>query len=593
MNMRHYLRLLLPTVVLFSLCFTACQNAASVESKETVVTVRLSGDPENLNFILASDANAIEIFKYLSTQLASFDPHSYKLTPALIKQLPEITEVTEGEYKGNVAYDFEIHEAATWDNGSPITAEDFLFTMKTVLNPNYSTPHRSMTGFINQFIIDPENPKKFRVYGRKHIIGTAVISNFEAMPKYVYDPDGLMDKFTLSELKDKANEERLANDESLKTFAKQFQSPFHLTDPAGISYSGPYKVEKWIVGQEIVLIKKKNWWGEKLTTKYPHLIAKPDKIIYKVVRDINTAISLAKNGELDVIGKIPWSAFVPLKEDKLITDKFNLHTPQKILYRYIALNNNSPKLEDKRVRQALDHLFNREEVFNTVYYGTKSPTIGPIHPTKPYYNRNISVRNFDETKAKALLKEAGWIDTDGNGIVDKIVDGEKIEMNIELIYGGGYEDFANMSEIFKSDALKAGINITPKTLDSQNYFKIQKAREFEALISVADWYPLHKNLGGRFHTRGGQNFSSFSNPEADSIMLKLRSTIDETQLPEGYLRMQEIIHEEVPCIFINTGRDRIIVNKRFKNVRVTAVKPHYFVNEFSEEVTVPINSQNN
>jgi len=593
-NMRHYLRLLLPAVVLFSLLFTACQNAAVEEvAKESVVKVRISGDPENLNFILSTDASATEIFRYLSIPMANFDPVTYKMTPTLIKQLPIITEMTDGEYKGQIAYDFEILEEAVWDDGSPITAEDFLFTIKAVLNPNYTTPHGYTTGFINHFIIDSENPKKFRVYGRKYIIGAAVISNFEAMPKHVYDPSGLLDNFTIEELKDKENKEKLAEDETLKAFATKFQSPYHLNNIEGISYAGPYKLEKWTNGQEIVLTKKKNWWGEKLVDRYPLLKANPDKIIYKVVRDINSAISLAKNGELDVIGKIPWSTFVPLKEDKLITDQFTFHTPTKILYRYIALNNNNPKLADKRVRQALDHLFNREEIFNSVYFGSKTPTIGPVHPTKPYYNKNLKVRAFDANKAKALLKEAGWTDSNGDGIVDKIIDGEKVEMNIELIYGGGYEDYANMSEIFKSNAIKAGVNLIPKTVDSQLYFKRLKAREFEAMISASDWYPLHKDLANTFHTRGSQNYSSFSNEEADALIMKLRSTIDETQLPEGYLRMQEIIHEEAPSIFINTGSDRIIVNKKFKNVRVTSVKPHVFINELSEKATVSINSQNN
>jgi len=166
-------------------------------------------------------------------------------------------------------------------------------------------------------------------------------------------------------------------------------------------------------------------------------------------------------------------------------------------------------------------------------------------------------------------------------------------MNIELLYANGYEDYAGISDIFKSNAIKAGVNIIPKTLDSQPFVKTRNARDFDALIAASDWYPLHKDLATRFHTRGSQNYSSFSNEEADALILKLRGTIDEAKLPEGYLRMQEIIHEEVPSIFINTGSDRLIVSKKFKNTRVTAVKPHYFLNEFAQDVPVPINNQNN
>jgi len=118
-NMRHYLRLLFPAIIL-SLLVTACRNEPKLPNKpvENVVTARLSGDPENLNFILAADGSATEIFKYLSVQMASFDPDTYKLTPTLIKQLPIITEMMDGEYKGMIAYDFEILEEAVWDNGT-------------------------------------------------------------------------------------------------------------------------------------------------------------------------------------------------------------------------------------------------------------------------------------------------------------------------------------------------------------------------------------------------------------------------------------------------------------------------------------------
>lgn len=595
MNMRHYLRLFVCLSVSFTLFFTACRNEPKIpnEPVKNEVVVRMSGDPENLNFLLATDASATEIFRYLSAPMANFNPGNYQLSPVLIKEMPKMQEITEGEYKGTIAFDFEILEEATWDNGTPITANDFLFTLKAVNNPNYASPHRGFTGFINKMIIDENNPKKFRIYGRKYIIAKAVISNFEAMPKYVYDPEGLLEGFTLEELKDPANKERLAKDEKLKAFADKFLSPLHLSQPEGISYAGPYKLESWKTGQEIVLTKKKDWWGDKVAGNNPLLANNPDKITYKIVKDINAAISLAKNGEIDVIGKIPWTSFNPLKEDAAVQEKFDFHTPQKILYRYIALNNNSPKFEDKRVRQALDHLFNREQIFETVYYGIKNPTIGPIHPTKPYYNKSLEVRSFDVNKAIALLQAAGWTDTDGNGVVDKMVDGEKIEMDIDFIYGGGYQDYVNIVAILKADAIKAGVNIMPRTLEQQAYFSKLKAREFDAMIGVSEWYPLHKDLRSTYHTRGSSNYSSFSNPEFDSLSQVVQATVVEEDLTDNYLRMQEIIHEETPSIFINTGIDRIIINKKFKNVRVTAVKPHYYLNEFVVNQGVPVTSSNN
>ena len=186
--MHQYLRLFC-FLVLSIFLFAACQRAAVEEpQKENIVTVRLASDPENLNFILTADAKATEIFRLISMPMAPFDPGTVGLAPALIKQMPIATEITEGEYKGNIRYDFELLAEATWDDGSPITGEDLLFTLKTVCNPNYSSPHLSFTNFIKHVEIDENNPKKFSVYGVKYIIANAVISNFELMPKSIYDP---------------------------------------------------------------------------------------------------------------------------------------------------------------------------------------------------------------------------------------------------------------------------------------------------------------------------------------------------------------------------------------------------------------------
>jgi len=588
-NMRYYLRLLFPTIILFSLLLSACQQAAVEETaEETVVTVRQSGDPENLNFILASDAKATEIFRLISMPMASFDPGKSGLTPTLLKKMPTATEIMEGEYKGRIRYDFELLEEATWDNGTPITGEDLLFTLKTIFNPNYASPHRSFNSFIKHFEIDEQNPKNFSIYGIKYIIAGPVIANLELMPKYIYDPKGLLDKYTLAELKDKNNAEKLAADTTLKAFAKQFQSAYHLNNPEGISYAGPYKVESWVNGQQLVLAKKKNWWGDKLVSQIPLLAAKPDKIIFKFVTDFNTALSLAKNGELDVISKIPWSEYVKLKDDQLIKDQFNLETPATITYRYIAFNTNNTKLEDKRVRQALDHLFDREQIFETVYYGTKNPVIGPIHPSKPYYNNDLQVRNFSIEKAVSLLKEAGWTDTDGNGIVDKVVDGEKIEMEFDIIYGVNFSDFTSLLTIYKDQAIKAGVKINAKTLDSQAYFKTLRGRSFDAIVSIAQWYTIDKDIHSRFHTKGGQNYGSYSNPDLDVVIDKIRRSVDNPELPDLYKQAQAFIHDDAANIFINTATDRIIISKKFGNTRVAAVKPHYYVNEFTANAGVPV-----
>lgn len=580
--------------ILITLVLVACRNEPKAPQpvQENIVTVRMSSEPENLNFLLTSHTSALETFKLISMPLANFDPSDFQLAPTLIKAMPTIQEVTEGDYKGTTSYDFEILEEAKWDNGTPITAADFLFTLKAVFNPSYASPHRSLTSFIKGVEIDEANPKKYRVYGLKNILATAVVSNFELMPRHVYDPEGILENYTLEELKDPNNREKLEKDEQLKAFSEKFTSPLHLKNPAGISYAGPYKVESWAAGQQMVLVKKENWWGDALVDKYPLLEAKPEKIIFKFIPDINAAVSLAKNGEVDLISRIEWTKFVELQKDKTITDNYNLYVPDKFAYRFIILNNANPKLSDKKVRQALDHLFNREEIGSTVYYGNSTPIIGPVHPGQPFYNKALSVRNFSVEKAKSLLEEAGWKDSNDNGIVDKNINGELVELEIALNYANGYQDYASMGVIFADAAREAGVSIVPTSIESNTLFSNLKAKDFDASFFASDWYPLPPNLGSRYHTRGGQNFGSYSNAEVDKLISAKIRTVDESEYTPLYLKIQEILHDETPNIFINTGEDRIIVHKKFGDIRVSAVKPHYYLNEFSVK-EVPVMSSAN
>ena len=121
------------------------------DTKPTVLTgnktyVRLSGEPERLNPLTTEEANAMQVMSYMFPTLLDFDPKTLELTPVLAKSRPIIATIDTGKLKGGTSYTYEIRDEAMWDNGTPVTAADFVFTVKATFQI-ISTRFRVQNGF--------------------------------------------------------------------------------------------------------------------------------------------------------------------------------------------------------------------------------------------------------------------------------------------------------------------------------------------------------------------------------------------------------------------------------------------------------------
>ena len=157
----------------------------------------------------------------------------------------------------------------------------------------------------------------------------------------------------------------------------------------------------------------------------PALNAYPDEISFKVVKDINSAITSLKSGSIDLVPNVPGSIFNELKNSPGMKDSFYFGNPLLPSVVIFGMNNRSPKLNDKKVRLALSHMLNVDEVLESFLSGMGRRTVGPVRPDKPYYNNALTPIPFDLKKANDLLDESGWVDNDGDGVRDKMVNGKK------------------------------------------------------------------------------------------------------------------------------------------------------------------------
>lgn len=572
MRMKHFTLFFLFLFV----AMTSCQKdqAPAYKHNDNTVRVRLPADIKTLNPYLYRTGYENTVHSLIFQALMDFEPESLKMAPQLVKSPATIEDIAEGENAGGQRFTFEILDEAVWDDGKPVTGQDFEFTLKALFNPKAPTQRwLAYLDYLTGIEVDPANPKRFSVLtNSKYFLAQAAISTLVVLPKHIYDPEGVLDNFSFSDLA--SGNPDVSNDERLQQYADRFGSPEFARET--VSGSGPYSLVEWVDGQRVVLAKKPNWWGDALADKFVLLQAYPDTIIFLPMPDQTAAATALRNQDLDVSLEVDSRLFVELRDDPAMQEVYNFFNPPRFVFYYIPLNTKNPKLADKRVRRALAHLLNMQEVIDVLYDGFGEPLVGPFLPDKPYYHKDLPPIQQDFEKAKTLLEEAGWTDTDGNGIVDKEIDGQRVDLELEFLYTPGSNFQENLSALVQENAKKVGIEIERVPVESNVMGERLRNRDYEMAGRGAGASPVNDDPKQLFHTDsdnpGGTNYARFGTPETDSLIEAIRTApTDEARLPL-YLKLQEIIYDEQPIIFLFAPQDKIVVHKRFDAV-ITRQRP--------------------
>ncbi len=568
------------TFFLVSLTLVICGCKTDPKSTANELHIRIKKDPERINPLISPNPTSREIYQYIHLSLADYDPNTYELMPILIKSIPTEIAIDSGKYKGGICFDIEIREEAKWDDGSPITAEDYLFTVKAINHPATNTgKYRELTENIKDVIIDPSNKRKFRViFGQDYLLALETAINIEVYQKSFYDTRKSTDKYALADIIDTL---KTQGDTVLAAFVADFNGNDY--SRTKIQGAGPYKFVSWQTDQTIVLEKKENYWGANI--KIPVLQQGPQKMIFHVVPDEVTAFAQLQNGSVDMMTEVSPDKFASLQKDTKLSDRFSFYNPVLTKYYMININNGDPKLSDKRVRKALNHLLNIDDIVKNLENGQATRLVGPIHPIKKTYNDALKLITYDVDAAKALLAEAGWSDSNKNGIVDKKIDGKVTEMVLD-IYISGQELGKRVALMMKENAAKVGITINVvekdfKAIKAENL----KTRQYHLVPSVVsqDMQPWD-DLSGRWHsssdTPSGSNENSYRNPVVDQLIDKVLISKNETERIAIYREIQKLIYDDYPAIFLYAPQERIVINKKW-NATSTAKRPGYLANTFT------------
>jgi peptide/nickel transport system substrate-binding protein len=518
--------------------------------------LHMLSDPEQLNPLTSNDAGASSILGYIFQGLLTRDPRTLELKPLLAESRPVISA-------DKLTYTFKIRRDATFQDGHPLTGEDVLFSIKAIKCPLVNAP------FLRVYyasVVDAELVDDYTirfVTKEPYFLNENVLGGIDVLPRHYYDPDNLLKDVTVREL----NRETSRQPDNSKRFADHFNKSYNRR-PMG---SGPYKFQSWKTGQEVMLVRDQNYWGNgKRGIDQPYL----DVYRYRIINNPDAALVRLKSGGLDTMNLQPLQHLRQTRSKRFQKDY------QKLLYfspgfTYIGWNNALPIFQDKRVRRAMTHLTNRKQMVKAILFGLGKVIDSPIYRFRPEYDESLVSIPYDPQKALGLLGEAGWKDTDGDGLLDKVIDGKSTPFRFEIKFNSGNTIRKSVVLTLQDELKKHGITVTVRQLDWTIFLDDVRNHKFDAM--VLGW-AMSVNEPDAFQVwhssqadNKGSNMISYKNSRVDKILENYRREFDPKKRSELYREFQRILHDEQPYTFLFMGRSISAVQRRFQGVKVLPI----------------------
>ena len=565
----------------------SCKQEPNLSNTDFDVVVRIDRDIGRVSPILSTSARAREVYQYVFLSLVDYDPKTLELSPVLAESIPEKIQLDDGRIK----YECRILDDAVWANGNPITAKDFLFTIKLANHPNVVSPlWKSELAIIEEVILDSDDSKKISfVVKEETLVSMEIIFGFGVYPEHIYDPNGLLSNISLADLRDEtlANE-LVQKDTSLIALASDFSSAKYGMDI--VEGAGPYLIKNWETDQYIILERKENWWG----ANYPDrtlLAANPAEIIFQIISDETTALTQLKGGNIDLMRVKNGSVFHQLESEA--QEGFTFHKPKIRQYFYLAINNEDDILKHKEVRKAIALAIDVEKMIEVMESGSAVAVSGTIEPFEEDFKSDNAFVKQDTEKAIQLLEDAGWSDSNSNGTYDKQINGKLVELEINLFASSANSEKLALLVKEYSKTIGIDISISRKKFSVITNDHVYKG-DYQMFPMSSRWGLAPYDPFGRWHSDNikvrGSNLNRYRNQEVDDLTKQIQLELDESKRAKLYHKLDNILYEDQPVIFLYSPLDKIVTGAKIEPL-VSSKRPGYFVNAF-EAKEVPEFSDN-
>jgi len=469
------------------------------------------GEASVLLPVLASDASSFSITGLIYNGLVKYDKDII-----LVGDLAESWDISDDK----LTIRFHLRKDVKWQDGAPLTAKDVEYTYKVYVDPKTPTAYASDFLKVKQFkVIDPYTVEVTYDEPYAPALGSWGQS---IMPSHLLEGTDI----TKSPLTRK---------------------------PIG---TGPFRFREWVTQEKIVVDSYHDYFDGR-----PYM----DRVITRVIPDPSTMFLELKAGRLDQMDLDPLQ-YRRQTDTTWFKENFNKYKYLAFGYTYLGYNLKRKMFQDRRVRQALTMAINRQSIVEGVLLGLGEVTYAPYKPDTIWYNRNVKKFAYDPEKAKGMLAEAGWKDTNADGILEK--DGESFEFTIITNQGNKLRERA--ATLIQRDLKKVGIKVNIRVIEWAAFLKnfINK-RNFDACL--LGWSigidPNQKDIWNSKKTGERElNFITYQNTDVDKLLELGASTYNTEERKKYYDKFQEIIAEDQPYTFLYVSYALPIISSRIYGI---------------------------
>lgn len=471
------------------------------------------GDASTLIPMLGSDSASHEYAGNIFDGLVEYDKTLSTLEP----RLAESWDVEDGGQK----ITFHLRRDVKWTDGQPFTARDVEFGFHLIRDPatltSYSEDYKQVQSFE---LLDDHN---FRVvYEKPFAPALASWGSMVVLPRHLLEGKNINES----------------------DFGRH---------PVGL---GPHKFEGWERNRLFTLRSNPEYYRGR-----PWI----ERVVYRVIPDQATQFLELKSGGLDMMGLTPLQ-FSRQTSSPAFAQSFRKYRYVSNAYTYMGYNLADERFADVRVRRAFSHAVNKQEIVDAVLFGLGTPAEGPYRPGTRWVNDKLPSYDYDPAKARELLAEAGWKDSDGDGIVDR----NGMPFSFKILTNQGNDQRLKTATMIQKRLRDIGVDAQVRVLEWSAFLNnFVDTRRFEVIVlgwSLSldpDQYDIwHSSKTGYKQF----NFIGYKNAQVDELLERGRRTFDEAERKRIYDLIQEILYEEQPYTFLYVPVATPILAARFRGI---------------------------
>ena len=491
----------------------AAENPPPPPAHGDAIVFGTIGDGSTLIPMMAADSASHEYAENIFDGLLAYDKTLSRLEP----RLAERWDVEDGGQK----ITFHLRRDVKWTDGQPFTARDVEFGFHLIGDPATLTAYAEDYRQVKSFeVLDDWT---FRVvYEKPFAPALASWGSMVVLPRHLLE-------------------------------GKNINETDFGQKPVGL---GPHKFESWERNTRFSLRSNRDYYRGA-----PWI----ERVVYRVIPDESTQFLELKSGGLDMMGLTPLQ-YTRQTSSPVFARDFRKYRYVSNAYTYMGYNLDDPRFADVRVRRAFGFAIDKQEIVDAVLFGLGRPTEGPYRPGTAWVNDKLPAHVYDPAKARALLAEAGWTDTDGDGIVDR----EGKPFSFRILTNSGNEQRLKTATMIQKRLRDVGVDAQVRVLEWSAFINdfIDK-RRFEVI--VLGWSlsldPDQFDIWHSSKTGYKQfNFVGYRNPQADELLEKGRRTFDEAERKRIYDRLQEILYQDQPYTFLYVPVATPILASRFRGI---------------------------